>query len=69
MTAETAAGFVGLISLFNMLGRFFWASTSDIIGRKNTYFVYFMVVACLVCADPATGSIGSVRRVRALLSW
>jgi hypothetical protein len=33
-----AAGFVGLMSLFNMGGRFFWASMSDNIGRKNTYF-------------------------------
>ena len=36
-----AAGFVGLMSLFNMGGRFFWASVSDYIGRKNTYFVFF----------------------------
>ncbi len=39
VTAIAAAGFVGLLSLFNMVGRFFWASTSDYIGRKNTYFV------------------------------
>ena len=36
-----AGGFVGLLSLFNMAGRFFWASTSDFIGRKPTYFVFF----------------------------
>ena len=45
-----AAGFVGLMSLFNMGGRFFWASTSDYIGRRNTYFV-FMVLGFL-CTAP-----------------
>ena len=39
ITPVAAAGFVGLMSLFNMGGRFFWASTSDYIGRKNTYFM------------------------------
>src|SRR5271156_598554 len=37
VSASAAAGFVGLISLFNMLGRFLWASASDLIGRRNTY--------------------------------
>ena len=37
VTAATAAGFVGLLSLFNMGGRFVWSSTSDVIGRKPTY--------------------------------
>jgi MFS family permease len=60
VTAVAAAGFVGLASLFNMGGRFFWASTSDYIGRKNTYFV-FMVLGCvLYAAIPYTGQIGSV---------
>ena len=44
ITAVAAAGFVGLMSLFNMGGRFFWASVSDYIGRKNTYLVFFMLV-------------------------
>jgi MFS family permease len=35
-----AGGFVGVLSLFNMAGRFVWSSTSDIIGRKPIYFVY-----------------------------
>ena len=43
VTAVAAAGFVGRPSLFNMLGRFFWASTSDFIGRKNTYFCFFVI--------------------------
>jgi MFS family permease len=39
----TAAGFVGLLSLFNMGGRFVWSSTSDFIGRKPIYMVYLGV--------------------------
>ncbi|MEI7456915.1 MAG: OFA family MFS transporter [Nitrosomonadales bacterium] len=39
--AALAAGFAGLLSLFNIAGRFFWASLSDKLGRKNTYFVFF----------------------------
>ena len=60
VTAAAAGGFVGLISLFNMLGRFFWASTSDIIGRKNTYFCFFALGTALYILVPQTGSIGSV---------
>ncbi len=60
VTAVAAAGFVGLMSLFNMGGRFFWASTSDFIGRKNTYFVFFALGTVLYCLVPHTGSIGSV---------
>jgi MFS family permease len=40
VAAATAAGFVGLLSLFNMAGRFVWSSTSDYIGRKPIYMVY-----------------------------
>ena len=60
VTAVAAAGFVGLLSLFNMLGRFFWASTSDYIGRKNTYFCFFVLGTALYILVPWTGSIGSV---------
>ncbi len=60
VTAIAAAGFVGLMSLFNMAGRFFWASTSDYIGRKNTYFTFFILGAVLYAVVPYTGQIGSV---------
>jgi MFS family permease len=60
VTAIAAAGFVGLMSLFNMLGRFFWASTSDYIGRKNTYFCFFVIGTVLYALVPWTGSIHSV---------
>src|SRR6201996_5337629 len=60
VSALAAAGFVGLLSLFNMAGRFFWASTSDYIGRKNTYFCFFAIGTVLYALVPWTGSIGSV---------
>ena len=60
ITPVAAAGFVGLMSFFNMGGRFFWASTSDYIGRRNTYFVFMVLGFCLYCTVPYTGSIGSV---------
>ncbi|GAB3269478.1 OFA family MFS transporter [Microbacterium lacusdiani] len=43
VTATTAAGFVALLSLFNMAGRFVWSSISDFIGRKPIYMVYLGV--------------------------
>jgi MFS family permease len=60
VTAVAAAGFVGLMSLFNMAGRFFWASVSDFIGRKNTYFVFFALGALLYATVPYSGALGSV---------
>jgi MFS family permease len=48
------------MSLFNMGGRFFWASTSDYIGRKNTYFVFMVLGFALYCTVPYTGAVGSV---------
>jgi MFS family permease len=59
VAAAAAAGFVGLISLFNMIGRFFWASTSDYIGRRNTYMVFFLLGILLYAAVPTLGHIGS----------
>jgi MFS family permease len=47
MTATIAAGFVGLLSLFNIGGRFFWASASDLLGRKLTYAVMLALGAVL----------------------
>ncbi len=60
ISAGAAAGFVGLLSLFNMLGRFFWSSLSDKIGRKATYSVYFILGAILYFAVPQFGGMGSV---------
>jgi MFS family permease len=60
VTAAAAGGFVGLLSLFNMAGRFFWASTSDFIGRKNTYFVFFALGVVLYSLVPYFGSAGNL---------
>lgn len=60
ITPVAAAGFVGLMSLFNMGGRFFWASTSDYIGRRNTYFVFMVLGFILYCTVPYAGATGSV---------
>ena len=60
VTAVAASGFVGLMSLFNMGGRFFWASMSDYLGRKNTYFVFFALGTVLYATVPYTGAVGSV---------
>ena len=51
-----AGGFVGLLSLFNMGGRFFWSSVSDFIGRKTTYFIFFAFGALLYFLLPRTGA-------------
>jgi MFS family permease len=57
--AAAAAGFVGLLSLFNMIGRFFWSSISDKIGRKNTYSIFFLLGAGLYFLVPSLGNLGS----------
>jgi MFS family permease len=55
-----ATGFVGVLSLFNMVGRFVWSSASDSIGRKYTYAVFFLLGATLYALTPYAGKIGSV---------
>jgi MFS family permease len=58
--ATIAAAFAGLLSLFNILGRIFWASFSDVIGRKATYFVFFVLGIALYAAAPLAGAGGHV---------
>jgi MFS family permease len=57
--AGIAAGFAGLLSLFNIGGRFFWASLSDYIGRKNTYFCFFLLGIALYALAPTFAAMGS----------
>ena len=59
MIAGIAAGFAGLISLFNIGGRVFWASLSDYIGRKNTYFCFFLLGIALYASAPTFAAMGS----------
>jgi len=58
--ATIAAAFAGLLSLFNIAGRILWASFSDYIGRKATYFTFFLLGIVLYASAPWAGSIGSV---------
>ena len=60
ISAAAAGGFVGLLSIFNMGGRFIWSSCSDFIGRKPTYMIYFALGALLYALIPTTGQMGSV---------
>jgi len=58
--ATIAAGFTGLLSLFNIAGRFFWASLSDHIGRKATYATFFLLGFVLYATVPWAGRTGSL---------
>ena len=57
--AAIAAGFTGLLSLFNIGGRFFWASLSDRIGRKGTYYCFFLLGIALYALAPTFAAMGS----------
>ncbi len=50
--AAIAAGFTGLLSLFNIFGRFFWASLSDVIGRRITYTLFFLLGIAMYAGAP-----------------
>src|SRR5262245_5229149 len=58
--AAIAAGFTGLLSLFNIAGRFFWASLSDYIGRKATYYTFFALGFILYASAPWFGHQGNI---------
>lgn len=58
--ATVAAGFTGLLSLFNIAGRFFWASLSDYLGRKVTYAIFFLLGFLAYASIPWLGQIGSI---------
>jgi MFS family permease len=57
-TALQAAAVVSLISLFNAGGRFFWASFSDYIGRRNTYLTFFVTQVILFLLIPGLAGRG-----------
>jgi MFS family permease len=60
VSAAAGAGFVVLLSLFNMAGRFFWSSVSDHIGRKRTYMIFFGLGMALYALIPTTGKLGNI---------
>jgi MFS family permease len=57
--ATLGAGFLGLLSLFNIGGRFVWASLSDRLGRKNTYYTFFALGIVLYALAPTAAHMGS----------
>jgi MFS family permease len=58
--AAVGAGLVGLLSIFNMCGRFFWSSTSDYTGRKGVYIIYFLLGLVLYLLIPYSQSTKNV---------
>ena len=61
-TVDTAfaATYVVMISAFNMVGRFIWASASDYLGRRNTYWIFFLLGIALYLSIPFTAQQVSV---------
>src|SRR4029077_19657839 len=59
-SAAVGGGFTGLLSLFNMGGRFLWSSASDLTGRKAIYCVYFLLGALLYGLVPVAQKLHSV---------
>jgi MFS family permease len=59
ISATAAGGFVALLSLFNMAGRFVWSSLSDYLGRKTNYIIYLLLGAILYCLVPMSGHAGN----------
>ena len=57
-TPLAAAAVVSLISIFNASGRFFWASSSDYLGRRNTYLVFFAAQFILFLLIPGLAARG-----------
>ncbi len=59
-STAAAAGFVGLLSIFNMAGRIGWASASDALGRKPTYAIFFTLGTLLYALVPTIGKLGNL---------
>lgn len=60
LVATVGAAFAGLLSLFNIAGRIFWASMSDFMGRKLTYMAFFVLGIALYVSAPLAGEAGRI---------
>lgn len=60
VSAAAGAGFVVWLSVFNLIGRFFWSSLSDYIGRKRTYMIFFGLGIILYTVIPSTSKQGNI---------
>ncbi|WP_328996600.1 OFA family MFS transporter [Kribbella sp. NBC_01245] len=72
VAVAAAAGFVGLLSIFNMAGRFAWSSTSDVIGRKPIYAMYLgvgMVFYFLLASIGSSSTLVFVALAAVILSF
>lgn len=72
VAAAVASGFVGVLSIANMAGRFVWSSTSDAIGRKPIYMVYLgvgMVAYLLLALIGSTSTVLFVGLAAVILSF
>jgi MFS family permease len=58
--ASIGAAFAALLSFFNIIGRFGWASASDFIGRRRTYAIFFLLGMALYASAPSAGRSGSI---------
>jgi MFS family permease len=67
VNVAVAGGFVGLLSLFNLLGRFAWSSFSDSIGRKTVYIIYLGLGAVVYFLIPQIATLGSL--IVYVLTW
>lgn len=54
LTPTEAAALVGVLGIFNGLGRIGWATVSDYIGRTNTYTTFFVLQIVLFALLPHT---------------
>jgi OFA family oxalate/formate antiporter-like MFS transporter len=69
LTPVTAAGIVGVISIFNGLGRIFWAAVSDFVGRAQVYFLLFLTNAAVFFALPRLHSVAMFTAAVALVGF
>jgi OFA family oxalate/formate antiporter-like MFS transporter len=69
ITPVTAAGIVGVISIFNGLGRVFWAAVSDYIGRARVYFLLFLIHASVFFALPRLHTVALFTAAVALVGF
>jgi len=72
VTVAVAGGFVGILSMANMAGRFAWSSTSDVVGRKPIYMLYLgggMICYTLLALIGATSTAVFVLLAVVILSF
>jgi OFA family oxalate/formate antiporter-like MFS transporter len=67
VSAAVAAGLVGAISIANGIGRFLWASLSDVIGRRTVFLIMFPLQGLLFAMLPAVDSFPAFTAVACII--